>query len=90
MSKKKKEQAAAAAAALKQQEAYLFEQERMRAEFRPTASFRKMTNSTPVPVAPPADFIQLTPIVQPIPIVPYSTQMQPLAQIADDDEPYYY
>ena len=47
-----------------------------------------MNNCAPVPVAKPADFIQLTPIVQPIPIVPYSSQMQPLAQY-DDEEEYY-
>lgn len=53
---------------------------------RPTVSFRIMNNCAPVPVARPADFIQLTPIVQPLPIVPYSSQLQPLAQFDDDDE----
>ena len=46
-----------------------------------------MNNCSPVPVAAPSDFIQLTPVVQPIPIVPYSSQMQPLAQF-DDEEGY--
>lgn len=53
---------------------------------RPSVSFRVMNNCAPVPVARPADFIQLTPIVQPLPIVPYSTQLQPLAQFDEDDE----
>ena len=54
---------------------------------KPRVTFRVMNNCAPVPVARPADFIQLTPVVQPIPIVPYSSQMQPLAQY--DDEEYY-
>lgn len=53
---------------------------------RPTVSFKVMNNCGPVPVAKPADFIQLTPIVQPIPIVPYSTQLQPLAQFDEEEE----
>jgi hypothetical protein len=52
----------------------------------PTASWQLMNNSSPVPVARPADFIQLTPIVQPLPIVPYNTQEQPLAQYEDEYE----
>lgn len=52
----------------------------------PRVVFRVMNNSAPVPVARPADFIQLTPVVQPIPLVPYSTQGQPLAQFEDEDE----
>ncbi len=54
-----------------------------------TASWQKVTKG-PVPVARPADYIQLTPIVQPIPLVPYSTQLQPLAMYEDayDDEGY--
>ncbi len=55
---------------------------------KPRVVFRVMNNCAPVPVAKPADFIQLTPVVQPIPIVPYSSQMQPLAQF-DDEEEYY-
>jgi hypothetical protein len=46
--------------------------------------WRRINNNGPVPVAPPADFIQLTPIVQPIPLVPYSTQMQPLATFDEE------
>ena len=37
----------------------------------PSASWQKIPNRGPVPVARPAEFIQLTPIVQPIPLVPY-------------------
>lgn len=53
---------------------------------RPTIAFRVMNNCAPVPVAKPADFVQLTPIVQPVPIVPYSTQLQPLVQFLEDEE----
>jgi hypothetical protein len=52
---------------------------------RPSVSFRVMNNCAPVPVARPADFIQLTPIVQPLAIVPYSTQLQPLAQFDEEE-----
>ena len=54
-----------------------------------TASWQKVSNG-PVPVARPADYIQLTPIVQPIPLVPYSSQLQPLAMYDDgfEDEDY--
>jgi hypothetical protein len=52
---------------------------------RPSVSFRVMNNCAPVPVARPADFIQLTPIVQPLPIVPYSTQLQPLAMFDEEE-----
>lgn len=76
MSKKKRLAAEMAAAAEQQQVAVR----------RPTVSFRVMNNCAPVPVAKPADFIQLTPIVQPIPIVPYSTQLQPLAQFEEEEE----
>jgi len=61
-------------------------QEELRSPKQPTASWRKINNSGPVPIAPPSDFIQLTPIVQPIPLVPYSTQLQPLAIFEDDDQ----
>lgn len=58
----------------------------------PSASWQKIPNRGPVPVARPAEFIQLTPIVQPIPLVPYSTQTQPLAMYDDpayDDYGFY-
>ncbi|NLT18279.1 MAG: hypothetical protein BWX72_00873 [Firmicutes bacterium ADurb.Bin080] len=61
-------------------------QEALRRPKQPTASWRKLNNRGPVPIAPPSDFIQLTPIVQPIPLVPYSTQLQPLATFEDDDQ----
>lgn len=53
---------------------------------KPSVSFMVMNNCAPVPVAKPADFIQLTPVVQPLPIVPYSTQLQPLAMFDEDPE----
>lgn len=52
---------------------------------RVTASWKLLNNNGPVPVAPPADFIQLTPIVQPIPLVPYSTQLQPILTFDEDE-----
>ena len=51
---------------------------------RPSVSFRVMNNCGPVPIAKPADFIQLTPIVQPVALVPYSTQAQPMATFDDE------
>lgn len=38
-----------------------------------------------IPIATPATHIQLTPIVQPVALVPYSTQAQPISMIEDDD-----
>ncbi|MGI6136641.1 MAG: hypothetical protein GX959_00730 [Clostridiales bacterium] len=66
------------------------ERQRRTAKAKPTASWRHLSTRGPVPVAPPADFIQLTPIVQPIPLVPYSSQQQPLAMFDEDDDDYYY
>lgn len=87
MSKKKR---------LEEQRRLEAEQQRKREEAarnaKPKASWRKINSRGPVPVAPPSDFIQLTPIVQPIPLVPYSSQMQPLAIFDeyDDGGDYYY
>lgn len=53
---------------------------------QPTASWRKINNRGVVPVASPSDFIQLTPIVQPISLVPYSSQLQPLAIFDEMDD----
>ncbi|MFI3228621.1 MAG: hypothetical protein R3Y23_00460 [Bacillota bacterium] len=53
---------------------------------QPRASVRLMHNCGPVPIAPPSDFIQLTPIVQPIPLVPYSTQSQPLVMFDEFED----
>lgn len=41
------------------------------------------------PIAPPSQVIQLTPIVQPIALVPYSTQQQPICTVNDDEDNYY-
>lgn len=74
----------------KQQEAERLKAEQeakaAKAAAKPRVVFRVMNNCSPVPVAAPADMIQLTPVVQPIPVVPYSSQMQPLAQFDDSDE----
>jgi len=51
---------------------------------RPSVSFRVMNNCGPVPIAKPADFVQLTPVVQPVAMVPYSTQAQPMATFDDE------
>lgn len=83
---KKKEAARAAEIAAVEAQAASAEPVAPRALKRPTVTFKVMNNCSPVPVAKPADFIQLTPIVQPVPIVPYSTQLQPLAQFDEDDE----
>lgn len=37
-----------------------------------------------IPIAAPASHIQLTPIVQPIALVPYSTQSQPMNMVDDN------
>jgi len=42
---------------------------------RKTYTFRVLNTVGPVPIARPNDFIQLTPAVQPIPIMPYTDQM---------------
>ena len=76
---KKKREAEAKAAAEAQARAAA------KAKKSPTASWQKVSKG-PVPVARPADYIQLTPIVQPIPLVPYSTQLQPLAMYDDELE----
>ncbi len=38
-----------------------------------------------VPVAPPSSHIQLTPIIQPVAMVPYATQQQPLITYIDEE-----
>ncbi len=43
-------------------------------------------NNGMFPVAPASNFVQLTPIVQPIALVPYSTQQQPLLTFIDDED----
>jgi hypothetical protein len=58
--------------------------EQVAAPKRPSVSFRVMNNCGPVPIAKPADFIQLTPVVQPVAMVPYSTQAQPMATFDDE------
>jgi len=52
--------------------------------FSPIMSYGPQPNSAPVPVATPASFVQLTPIVSPVSFVPYSTQNQPLFQFDED------
>lgn len=55
---------------------------------RPRVTFRVMNNCGVVPVAKPADFIQLTPVVQPISLIPYSTQEQPMAEFDEEGGEY--
>lgn len=56
--------------------------------YRPRVTFKVMNNCGVVPVAKPADFIQLTPVVQPISLIPYSTQEQPMAEFEDEGGEY--
>lgn len=42
--------------------------------------------SQPSPVEKPTDRIQLTPIVQPISLVPYGTMNQPLYQYVNEED----
>ncbi len=54
-------------------------------ERAPDVTFRPINAAYPYPVAPASQIIQLPPIVQPIVMVPFSTQQQPLATYVDDD-----
>ena len=40
----------------------------------------------PYPVAPPSHIVQLPPIVQPIIMVPFSAQQQPMAKVEEEDD----
>lgn len=51
---------------------------------RMTASYRIVNPNGAIPVAKPSSNIQLTPIVQPVSFVPYSTQGQPMLTVDDD------
>lgn len=51
----------------------------------PEVTYRSM-DAYPYPVAPASQIIQLPPIVQPIVMVPFSTQQQPLATFIDDED----
>lgn len=63
MSKKKKK---------KEQEALFAQEDVIKSEPRLTYTFRVLNTTGPIPIAKPNDFIQLTPAVQPVPIVPYT------------------
>jgi len=64
------------------------QKQEIRRSARPRVTFKVMNNYGVVPVAKPEDFSQLTPVVQPLSLVPYSTQEQPLAEF-DEDDGYY-
>lgn len=66
------------------------QREQARKASKPRVTFRVMNNCGVVPVARPADFIQLTPVVQPLSLVPYSTQEQPMAEFDEDGDYYDY
>lgn len=68
----------------KQQEELEAQKQEVRRRPRPRVTFKVMNNCGVVLVVKPADFIQLTPVVQPLSLVPYSTQEQPLAEFDDD------
>ncbi|MDD4316402.1 MAG: hypothetical protein PHC84_04515 [Clostridia bacterium] len=48
------------------------------------ASYRIVNPMGAIPVARPSSNIQLTPIVQPVSFVPYSTQGQPILTVDED------
>jgi hypothetical protein len=50
-----------------------------------TASYRIISPTGAIPVARPSSNIQLTPIVQPVSFVPYSTQGQPMLTLDDEN-----
>lgn len=51
----------------------------------PEVMYRPMDGGYPYPVAPASNIIQLPPIVQPIVMVPFSSQQQPVATFIDDE-----
>lgn len=53
--------------------------------FEMRASYRIVNPVGTVPVAKPASNIQLTPIVQPVSFVPYSSQGQPLYTMDENE-----
>ncbi|MFA5450240.1 MAG: hypothetical protein WC292_07390, partial [Clostridia bacterium] len=53
---------------------------------RRSASVRPLPSLGPVPVQPVASNVQLTPIVQPLAFVPYSSQKQPLFIYEGEEE----
>lgn len=61
-------------------------QQKAKQQQQPRIICQPMANGFPMAVAPASNFIQLTPIVQPIALVPYSTQQQPLLTFLDDDD----
>ncbi len=73
---------------LKQLEEMRLQQQMMQQQQQagPQIICQPMTNGYPFPVAPASNFIQLTPIVQPIALVPFSTQQQPLLTFIDEDD----
>ena len=60
-------------------------QQRMMMQQQPANQlcYGPMSNTNAAPSAMPSRFIQLTPIVQPIAMVPYSTQNQPIMMYGD-------
>ncbi len=59
-----------------------YDQPTSRRKLRPV--YRVIDPTGVIPVARPASNIQLTPIIQPVSFVPYSTQAQPL--YTEDEE----
>lgn len=71
---------------IKQLEEMCLQQQRMQQQQAgPQIICQPMSNGM-FPVAPASNFVQLTPIVQPIALVPYSTQQQPLLTFIDDED----
>lgn len=52
--------------------------------FTPIMTYGPLPNSSPVPIARPSKIVQLSPVVTPLALVPYSTQNQELLQYDED------
>ncbi|MDR3294072.1 MAG: hypothetical protein LBT20_08240 [Clostridiales bacterium] len=49
----------------------------------PTIVYRTLPNPAPVAISAPTPIMQINPIVQPIALVPYGTQNQPILQVEE-------
>lgn len=53
--------------------------------FTPIMMYGPQPNSSPVPIARPAQIVQVSPVVAPLALVPYATQNQPLFQYDEEE-----
>ncbi len=54
-------------------------------EFTPIMMYGPQPNSSPVPIARPAQIVQVAPVVTPLALVPYATQNQELYQYEKEE-----